>query len=77
MRIDNLIKWILVLFTIYLIYQGLRILLGGSWGTGEFMMALIMLNLGWTMNLQIQISRHLGEHKGYKDGLKDYNNKKL
>ena len=54
-------------FSIYLIYQALRIFFGGSWEKSDLIIALLILNLTWTANLQRQLSYHLGEHKGHAD----------
>ncbi|MEK6858262.1 MAG: hypothetical protein AABX39_06770 [Nanoarchaeota archaeon] len=53
----------LILFSTYVLYQILRKLLGGSWSIEEIILALVVVNLGWTGYLQKEFSQHVGEQK--------------
>jgi len=64
MKIKTVIKLSLSVFSLYLLYQVLRKLLGGSWGEEELILALVGINLGWTMMLQKDLSQHLGQSTG-------------
>ncbi len=68
-KIDTVLKTLLLLFAVYVIYQIIRKLAGGSWDSEQIIISLIILNIGWTALIQRQISSHVGEHKGYRIGL--------
>jgi len=70
-RLENIIKMALFLFAIYIIYQILRKIFGGSWSIEQIILSLLILNIGWTALLQRQLSSHMGEHKGYRLGKLD------
>ena len=53
----------LILFSTYVLYQILRKLLGGSWSIEEIILALVVVNLGWTGYFQKEFSQHVGEQK--------------
>jgi len=71
MKTEQIIKYIITIFGIYLVYQLYRKITGNSWSTDGIIIGLIILNLGWTVAMQKQISSHIGEHKGYKEGYKN------
>lgn len=63
--------WILILFVVYLIYEIIRKLLGGSLGFEELVIGLLIANLGYSfylkesiMNIDSKVSGHIGWHKG-------------
>ena len=62
--------WLLGIFTIYLIIEIIRKILGGSLGFEELIMGLLIANLGYIIGLHNKISKvdsklsgHLGWHK--------------
>ena len=55
--------WLLVLFTLYLIFEIIRKLFGGSLGFEELMIGLMAANLGYSFYLNTKLSEHLGYHK--------------
>lgn len=68
-------RWGLLLFGVYIIFQILRKIFGGSWGFEDLVTALLVMNLGATftttftlhsrMNkINARLSEHLGWHKG-------------
>ncbi|MAF50714.1 MAG: hypothetical protein CMH64_01355 [Nanoarchaeota archaeon] len=68
---NNLIDVILILFGLFIAYQLLRIILGGSWQTESVILAFLIFNLGltWKINsgfgkLNAKLEGHLGWHKG-------------
>ncbi|HLC58090.1 MAG TPA: hypothetical protein VJH95_05950 [Candidatus Nanoarchaeia archaeon] len=79
--ISQVIAYILA---VIIIYQILKILLGGSWETEQVILALVMLNLsisfgigGYLLHLNNKISKvdskltgHFGWHKGRDEELK-------
>ncbi len=75
MKTKTLILSTLVLFAVYVLYQILRKLLGGSWSIEEIILALVVVNLGWTGYLQKDFSQHLGEHKLHDHRLESIENK--
>jgi len=56
--------WLLGIFAIYLIFELIRKILGGSLGTDELIIGLLVTNLGYTIALHAKLSEHLGWHKG-------------
>lgn len=63
--------WLLGIFTIYLIIEIIRKILGGSLGFEEIVAGLLVANLGYVIALHTKISEvdsklseHLGWHKG-------------
>ena len=59
----NILKVVMIVFGLFLLYQIVHKLLGGSWSIEQLILATAVLNLGWTMSLQKDFSHHLGEHK--------------
>ncbi len=66
--------WLLAIFTVYLIIEVIRNILGGSLGFEEVVIGLLIANLGYSFYLQGSISRlnskiseHIGWHKGKED----------
>lgn len=74
LKTDNIVRVLLLLFIIYVIYQLIHTLLGGSWGFEELIIGLLIANLGYSFEISRRISElgsrlseHLGEHKGYSN----------
>ncbi|MBU3907267.1 MAG: hypothetical protein KKA64_03375 [Nanoarchaeota archaeon] len=67
------LKWVdilLILLGLFIAYQLLRAILGGSWQTESLIIALLMFNLGLTWKLSIGFERlnmkfegHISWHK--------------
>ena len=71
MKITRVLYWLFALFIVYLIFEILRKIFGGSLGFDELATALLVANLGFSMALhtrtakiQAQLSDHVGWHKG-------------
>ena len=67
---------LLILFGLFIAYQLLRKIFGGSWQTESLIIALLVFNLGivWKMNnnlwkLNSKFDRHIVWHK-FKDNLR-------
>ena len=63
--------WLLGAFGIYLIFELIRKILGGSLGFEELVIGLLIANLGYVITLHTKISdvnsklsEHVGWHKG-------------
>lgn len=73
-KINKLIRqvlyWIFVLFLVYLIYELVRKLLGGSLGFEEVIIGLLIANLGYSFQLNAKLSGHIGWHKGRNSKIK-------
>jgi len=61
---DDVVKIILALFGIFIAYQILRIITGGSWQTESIIIALLIFNLGISWRLNAKLEGHRGWHKG-------------
>ena len=59
--------WLLVLFIIYLAYEILRKVFGGSLGFEELAIGLLIANLGYSFYLSSLMSKHIGWHKTQKN----------
>ena len=60
------LKWvdiILILLGLFIAYQILRAILGGSWQTESIMIALVIFNLGLTWKLNMMLKGHIIWHK--------------
>ena len=69
--IKKFLYWIFFFFLIYLIFELLRNLFGGSLGFEELVIGLLIANLGYSFYLRetinkidSKISGHIGWHKG-------------
>ncbi len=63
---QKLFYWFLALFTVYLIIELIRKLLGGSLGFEEIVIGLLIANLGYSFYINSKLSEHLGWHSGRK-----------
>jgi len=54
----------LLLFAIFIAYQILKKLLGGSWAFESIIIALIVFNLGISLKTHTKLAGHIGWHKG-------------
>lgn len=69
--IEKVTYWIFFLFLIYMIYELMRKLFGGSLGFETLVIGLLIANLGYSFylkgslnKLDSRLSGHLGWHKG-------------
>lgn len=60
-------EWILTLFVVYLIYEVVRKIAGGSLGYEEIMIGLLVANLGYTFHMNAILHEHIGWDKGKGD----------
>lgn len=54
---------LLVLFGLFIAYQVLRAIFGGSWQTESIIIALLIFNLGLTYRLNMKFDGHINWHK--------------
>ena len=66
--------WVLIIFTLYIIFEIIRKLIGGSLGFEELVIGLLIANLGYVITLQgrisdinAKLSEHIGWHKAHKN----------
>ena len=60
------LKWIdiiLILLGLFVAYQILRAIFGGSWQTESIVIALVIFNLGLTWKLNMMLEGHISWHK--------------
>jgi len=60
----TILFWLLGIFVVYLIYEILRKILGGSLATDAIVIGLLAANLGYSFYINSKLSEHLGWHKG-------------
>ncbi len=66
----NWLDILLILLGLFIAYQLLRAILGGSWQTESIIIALLIFNLGLTWRLNMKFEGHIAYHKDtkiYKD----------
>ncbi len=59
-------RWVdllLILLGIFIAYQLLRAILGGSWQIETIIIALLIFNLGLTWKLSLKLEGHMNWHK--------------
>ena len=56
--------WLLGIFVIYLIFEILLKILGGSLATDAIVIGLLVANLGYSFYINSKLSEHIGWHKG-------------
>jgi len=54
---------ILILLGLYIAYQLIRAILGGSWQTEGLIIALLIFNLGLTWKLNMNFEGHIAWHR--------------
>ena len=59
----NWVDIILILLGLFIAYQLLRAIFGGSWQTEGLIIALLIFNLGMTWRLSVKFEGHIGWHK--------------
>lgn len=64
--LQKLFQIVLVLIGIYLIIQVFRKILGGSWGTEDIIIALLIFNLGTTFTIAIMVAQLKSDHSHLK-----------
>ena len=64
MKIEQLFYWALVIFVIYILFELMRKIIGGSLGFEEIVIGLLIANLGYSFYLNSKLSEHIGWHKG-------------
>ncbi len=63
-HLQKFLYWAFLLFLIYLAFELLRKLLGGSLGFEELVIGLLVANLGYSYHINTKLSEHLGWHRG-------------
>ncbi len=59
----NWLDIILILLGLFIAYQLLKSILGGSWETESLIIALLIFNLGLTWRLNMKFEGHISWHK--------------
>lgn len=54
---------ILILLGLFIAYQLLKVIFGGSWQTEGIIIALIIFNLGLTWRISMKVEGHIAWHK--------------
>lgn len=72
--ISTIIKWGYILLLIVLVVMVIRKIFYG--GSDALIIGLILANLGYSWYINNQLQRHIGQHEGYQQGVKNRINKK-
>ena len=59
----NWLDILLILLGLFIIYQLVKKLFGGSWQTESIIISLLIFNLGLTWRLNMKFEGHMGWHK--------------
>lgn len=62
--VGKILYWTFALFLLYLIFELMRKILGGSLGFEELVIGLLITNLGYSFSTSKRLSEHLGWHQG-------------
>lgn len=54
---------ILILLGLFIAYQLLKVIFGGSWQTESLIIALIIFNLGLTWRISMKVEGHIAWHR--------------
>ncbi len=66
-NVEKLLEILLVLFGIFLLIQILRKIIGGSWGTEDIIIALLIFNIGCTFTIGIMLAQLRSDHDHLKN----------
>lgn len=71
MKIDweSLLYWLLALFGMFIIYQALRYIFGGSWAIEGLVLAFLILNFTLAVSNGMKLSHFEGEFKEFKQSM--------
>jgi hypothetical protein len=61
---EKAVYWMVLLFAVYLIFEIIRKLLGGSLGFEEIIIGLLIANIGYSFHINSKLSEHIGWHRG-------------
>lgn len=68
--IDKILTLFLIIFGIFLIYQTILFLIGGSWEFESIIVGLLVLLITFMFKINTKIDTHLGEFKQFKISFK-------
>ena len=66
MKIENIIQITITLFGLFIIYQIVKRMLGGSWEIETVLLALVIFAMTITFSTTFRFNKHLGEFKEFK-----------
>ncbi len=69
--IGKLIAVLIIVFSIFLLIQLIRMITGGTWTTDDLIIGLLIANMGWSFLISYTLWMHLGEHKGYRKAVEN------
>lgn len=61
---EKIFYWLLFSFIVYLLFEVIRKIIGGSLGFEELVIGLLLANIGYSFYINSQLSEHIGWHKG-------------
>ncbi len=61
----------MILFGLFILYQIIRNILGGSWGAEAFIAALVILNLSICFNNSKELAAHKAEFREFKRSMQE------
>lgn len=77
-ELNKVIESIVILFALYVLFQIIRVMLGGSWEIEDIIVSLLIFNLGCVFTIGILVAQMKSDHnhlKGqFKNLAKDFKN---
>ena len=70
-KIKKTVEILLLLFAIFLLYQILRKILGGSWSIEDIILGLLIFNIGCTFTVGIMLAELRSDHNHLRDQFKN------
>ncbi len=64
--IIKIVLFLFIIFAVYLIFEIIRKLTGGSLSFEEIAIGLLAINIGYSFIISAKLENHLGWHKGLK-----------
>ncbi len=61
---EKTFRVLLALFVLYLIFEIIRKILGGSLGFESLVIGMLLANIGFSFSINQRLSEHIGWHKG-------------
>ena len=70
--IDKILTLVLIIFGIFLIYQVILFLVGGSWEFESIIIGLLILLITFIFKINTKIDTNLGEFKQFKNSFRKF-----
>lgn len=73
-RVERVVEILVVLFGLFLLIQILRKIMGGSWGTEDIIIGLLIFNLGSIFTIGVMVAQIKSDHNHLRNQFKSLAN---